>query len=313
MKKAFLFSYSFLFILSLIFTNSAFSQQKMIIAVLDLKPGGVSKPAAQAITDIVRSEFVNVANFTVVERGAMDEILAEQGLQASGCTDASCAVQIGKMLSARKIITGEINLIGKSVMLTLRIIDVEKGVSDYSAREKSESLEKVDTAAVSIARKLTQRIVSGEKEFFTPISAAGYYSRSIIPGWGQMYAGNNTHAAFSAGGFVLSGLLSYYMYTKYQDKRDTYNSANPGSADFSTLRDEYRSSSDMYYYSLGLVGAVYLAHWIDVVFFTAPDFGTATAADKAQEDDIFFALEPVHPVEGNDREKGVSLSAGMRF
>ncbi len=299
--------------LILFFCGTAYSQQKMTIAVLDLKPSGVSAADAKATTDIIRSEFVNVANFTVVERGAMDEILKEQGLQMTGCTDASCAVKIGKLLSARKIITGEINAIGKTVMLTLRIIDVEKGTSDYSAREKATSLDAIDDSAVSIARKLAQRIVSGEKEFFSPISPLGYYARSIIPGWGQMYADYPRHAALFAGAFVASGLASYYMYTRYTDKKDAYDSAKPGEGNFSKLRDDYKTSSNQYYYSLGLIGLVYIAHWIDVIFFTAPEFGVKSTAELEKDDGLYFVIQPVVPVNFYHGDRGLSLTAGIRF
>ena len=98
-----------LFILSV----SAFADEKVTIAVLDLNPKGVSARVANVVADIIRSEFVNIGNFTVVERSQMNAIMEEQGLQMSGCTDSSCAVQFGKLLSARRIVVGEVNKAGK--------------------------------------------------------------------------------------------------------------------------------------------------------------------------------------------------------
>ncbi len=82
--------------------------EKMQIAVLDLEPKGIPKIMAGAVSDIVRSELVKSGYFTVVERGQMDAILREQGFQMTGCTDSACAVQMGKLLSAKKILMGEI-------------------------------------------------------------------------------------------------------------------------------------------------------------------------------------------------------------
>ena len=65
-------------------------------------------------TSLNSSWFMNVNTglFTVGERGEMDSILKEQGFQASGCTDIECAVKIGKLLSANKMLVGEIGKLG---------------------------------------------------------------------------------------------------------------------------------------------------------------------------------------------------------
>jgi len=256
---------------------SSLHAAKMTIAVLDLKGKGVPEAAAQSVSDIIRSEFVNIENFMVVERSAMDEILKEQGLQQTGCTDASCAVQMGKLLSAQKIIVGEMNKIGKAVLLTLRIIDVEKGVSEYSSRDKASAIENVDEAAIKISRKLTQRIVSGEKEFFSPLTPLGYYSRSLVPGWGQIYAGHTVKGSIVAGGFVASWLVVGLAYYNYSLKKDAYDSEPLSSGNFSKRRDEYDTAGKLFDYSFIVVGAVYVLHWVDVIFFSKPEFSSVSA------------------------------------
>ena len=50
----------------LIFAAPSFADD-VTIAVLDLAERGVNKWAAYAASDIVRAEFVNVGNFTVVD------------------------------------------------------------------------------------------------------------------------------------------------------------------------------------------------------------------------------------------------------
>ena len=160
--------------------------EKMFVAVLDLEPKGVSKILAGAVTDVIRSEMVKTGLYTIIERTRMNEILKEQEFQASGCTDQTCAVQIGKLLSAKKVLLGEINKIGKTFMITVRIVDVEKGTSEFAANEKAESEDKLDVAAKNITISLSRNIVEGNKEFFIERkSASSYYMRSIVPGWGQ--------------------------------------------------------------------------------------------------------------------------------
>ncbi len=302
--------------LLIVYVNPLLSADKMTIAVMDIRPNGISNTAAKAASDVIRSEFVNVANFLIVERGAMNEILKEQGLQMSGCTDQSCAVKIGKLLSAQKIVVGEMNIINSTVLFTLRIIDVEKGVSEFSAREKAPSMEEMDIAAVKIARKLTQRIVSGNKEFFTPISPLGYYSRSIVPGWGQFYAGHELKGFTYAGLFVISGVVMYFNYQNYLDKRDAYKYEPIGSDQFAARRSDYQLASYLSWGSLGLMGAVYLAHWVDILFFSKPDFSSPEkVALKQNEEGLFFDVysAAVRVPAARSSELLYQVTVGVRF
>jgi TolB-like protein len=133
--------------------------QKTVIAILDLKPIGVSKMMAQTVASMIRSDLVNMGKFYVVERSQIDEILKEQGFQRTGCTEQSCAIKVGRLVSARKIMIGELHKLGSVLIITVRIVDVEKGISEYAAREKSRSVEVLDEAITRITAKLSERIV----------------------------------------------------------------------------------------------------------------------------------------------------------
>ena len=80
-----------------------YSAEKMRIVVMSLKADGVADRTARTVTNMLRTEFINIGRFTVVERAQMDAILKEQGLQQTGCTDQECAVQIGKLMSAKTL------------------------------------------------------------------------------------------------------------------------------------------------------------------------------------------------------------------
>jgi len=49
--------------------------ENMRIAVLDLTAQGVNPRTAQTVSDMLRTELVNIGKFTVVERGQIDQIL----------------------------------------------------------------------------------------------------------------------------------------------------------------------------------------------------------------------------------------------
>jgi len=156
----------------LLFTSTElYSAEKLRIAILDLKPTKVPATTAKAVSDLLRTRLIDEGLFTVVERNQMDDILKEQGFQQTGCTDASCAVQIGKLLSANKMLIGEVSRLGSAIMLTCRIVDVEKGVAEYATQEKAATEDSLDTAVAAMVEKLTRRI--GGRRFSLPDMVKG--------------------------------------------------------------------------------------------------------------------------------------------
>jgi len=139
-------------------STDGYSSERLRIAILDLKPTKVPATTAKAVSDLLRTRLIDEGLFTVVERNQMDDILKEQGFQQTGCTDASCAVQIGKLLSANKMLIGEVSRLGSAIMLTCRIVDVEKGVAEYATQEKAATEDTLDTAVAAMVKKLTRRI-----------------------------------------------------------------------------------------------------------------------------------------------------------
>jgi type IV secretory pathway VirB10-like protein len=67
----------------------------------------------------------------------MDSVLKEQALQQTGCTSQECAVQVGKMLGVRKLITGRITKVDENLwLLSAQLVDVETAET-----QKAESVE----------------------------------------------------------------------------------------------------------------------------------------------------------------------------
>ncbi|HDP81024.1 MAG TPA: hypothetical protein ENN21_09310 [Spirochaetes bacterium] len=290
---------------------------KMQVAVLDLQPKGVSKVVAGGVGDMVRSDLVDAGVFTVVERGQMNEILKEQGFQMTGCTDSACAVQVGKLLSANKILVGEVTRLGKTIVITVRIVDVEKGVADFAAKETAADEDALEDASRKLSKKLIERI-SGkttaellqERE---PKTMTGYYLRSIVPGWGQMYAGHTYKGLGFMGVFALSAAFSTYAVLDYGKKKKAYDDlpyGSPGS-EFETKYDDYQKAGNMTLLSFGVMGAVYLLHWADALFLSKPEFGKYKSAG-VKEGDVYLDLHVgVDP--GPARERRTTLGATMRF
>ena len=159
----------FLFIFALSIYGA--DNNKILIAVMNLKPVGVDDATAVTVSDLIRTELHNTGLFKIIERAQMEEILKEQAFQESGCTETECAVEIGRLLSANKILVGTVNKLGTAFIINARIVDVENGVMEFADKAKVESESSLDEACSVFARKIANRIksestktVSKEKE-----------------------------------------------------------------------------------------------------------------------------------------------------
>lgn len=129
-----------------------------LIAVLDFKAKGVSRNDAVHVTEWLRTDLINTGRFKVIERSAMDAIFREQSLSMTGCTDTSCAVEVGKLLSAKKMLMGDVELWNDKIFINGRIIDVEKGVAEFAHRESINSIKELDTGTSNFAKNLSRKI-----------------------------------------------------------------------------------------------------------------------------------------------------------
>jgi len=140
------------------YVYKAKNEHMLLIAVIDFEPKGLSRQDAARVSEWLRTELINTNQFRVIERSAMNAILKEQAFAMPGCTDTSCAVQVGKLLSARKMLVGSVEYWNNKVIINGRIIDVEKGVAEFAHRETVNSIKELDTGATSFAKNLARRI-----------------------------------------------------------------------------------------------------------------------------------------------------------
>lgn len=250
----------FLFVIIILLLNSQLLMaKKMRIAVMDFKAMGVSKSLAKNVSELIRGEMINTNEFIIIERSQMNEILREQAFQKTGCTEVSCAVKLGKLLSARKILIGHVMKVGDVFVISGRIVDVEKGVSEYSARKSVETKRELISAAESFAITLTGRIEGsspeiseGEKstevknmkpEYYSP-KTAGF--SSVLPFWSGSW--NN---GFDIFGLCFVGLkigslyMINYSINSYNDRISELETENDNLDRAISKEDDFWDSADM--------------------------------------------------------------------
>ena len=308
MRKEFL-RYIIIQVIIILFIIPAAAAEKMQVAVLDLKADGVPVKTARTVSNIIRSELVDAGKFTVVERTQMDVILKEQGFQMTGCTDNECAIQIGKMISASKMLVGEVSPIGRSIIITVRIVDVERGVSQFSAKEKSHSENELDATVEKLTRKLVAKIEEGQKRpgIGYDISKSGYYLRGLVPGWAQVYSGYRGKGYVFMGVFLVSGIAATVARFDYVNKKNDYNDLGIG-----TTQDEYRAKYDDYdkaatlsNITIGLFLVQYVVNFADLFFISKPNFTAYSYGPVYEKEQCTLAMDYSTDIQG-DRVTRVS-------
>lgn len=134
------------------------SEEKVRLAVMDLEALGLDESIALTISDLLRTELFKTELFILIERKEMQEILKEQEFQVSGCAETECAVQLGRLLSAHKVLVGTLSKLGDVYILNARMVDVETGEMEFgekvTARTKSELIKATEAYSRAIVKKM---------------------------------------------------------------------------------------------------------------------------------------------------------------
>ena len=100
---------------------------RFTLAVLDLDNLGVDESLAASVMNLVVSRLANVSFIDLVERGDVQQVLDEVRLQNTGITSPRDAAEIGRLLNAENVLLGNVNQLGSSLTVALRLVETESG------------------------------------------------------------------------------------------------------------------------------------------------------------------------------------------
>ncbi len=123
------------------------------MAVLPLEANDVSETDASIATQYLTTELIRQGRFEVLEREYMAQIMEEQAMVLT-CTDVECAIEIGKILAAERVLVGSVTRSSGYYVLSVRMIDVEEGRVIGSTTERSAAS---GTALSELAKDIGQR------------------------------------------------------------------------------------------------------------------------------------------------------------
>lgn len=106
------------------------------------------EPLSKGIADLLITEMAQNTGIRVVERENLQKLLDEQNLARDGRADEATAARIGKLLGAKHIVTGSFITDNKGTMvLTLKSVDTETGVVEWTHRGQGKTAEFLDLIA----------------------------------------------------------------------------------------------------------------------------------------------------------------------
>jgi curli biogenesis system outer membrane secretion channel CsgG len=132
--------------------------KKMRMAVLELTPLKVRPELATGVTDLLITELVNCGEFDVLERTQVAQILNEQGFQQTGVTDASAAVEAGRMLNTDMVMIGTLQQFDQSLVINVRIVEVSTAKILFADREVADNNDKLIDASSLLIDSITARV-----------------------------------------------------------------------------------------------------------------------------------------------------------
>jgi len=148
---------------------AAAQPQRESMAVLELEIVGSTKEQGAVLTNQLRAELLKTGRWTMINRAELDKIMKEQAVQLQTCTEPSCAVQLGKLLGVRKIVTGQVTKVTDALwQLSVLLTEVETG--EIKRQELVNHSGDFSSLFLSGMANLAQRLSATEQELASGVT-----------------------------------------------------------------------------------------------------------------------------------------------
>ncbi|RLD23307.1 MAG: hypothetical protein DRI71_05625 [Bacteroidetes bacterium] len=117
------------------------------IAILSISSKNITSDAA-TVRNILQLEVEKTNIFSVMDKYDIQDILSDSGKEFKNCYGKSCLVEVGKILKADVMLTGNVERYGEKIVVTLRLINVH-----------SESIEKVQVGEYINLQEELQKMI----------------------------------------------------------------------------------------------------------------------------------------------------------
>ncbi len=111
--------------------EAATAPASITVAILPFDANLPGSPdTGKQIADTLTATLGSMDGLTLVDRDALGKVLTEHALNLTGLVDADKAVQVGKLVGAKLLVTGRAFVLGKQLFVTAKIIGTETSLVD---------------------------------------------------------------------------------------------------------------------------------------------------------------------------------------
>lgn len=123
---------------------------------------------SESFSENLTMSLVQTPHLQLVERTQIHSILKEQSFSQSAFVEAETAPQLGKILGAHKVLLGNYQKIGNTLVINTRVVDVETGKIDP---QLATQLKGNPQQVLALQQQLAQHLVSDFQQQFQQVEA----------------------------------------------------------------------------------------------------------------------------------------------
>jgi len=169
-----------------------------IITVLDFSTDGVSESEMKSIISLLSSALFQTEKFTVIDISERERLLQELEFSMSDCTDESCLLEVGRMLSAEGIVVGNLGKVGKRYILSTKLLETETAKTLNTADGFYDDLDTLVDDVYTLAAKLAG-LPAGNGRPGEGAAAAAKEAEPEQPGGGYLSVSGAAGVTFTVG------------------------------------------------------------------------------------------------------------------
>ena len=145
---------------TIIFFTSMIFAENTKIAVINFEANNIPKRTAAKVTDHVRVSLMKYQNLTVIDpfMNISNNRLRRLRINKNNCNDFNCAVKIGKLVKADKVLIGQVDGINYNIEISGKMIDIGKRNIQFKANHTFSYRNNIYTETSAFVNKVTNNL-----------------------------------------------------------------------------------------------------------------------------------------------------------
>lgn len=140
--------------------SDGWTSPPLTLWIMDLNTQGYSLQEGEdrLLVSGITDNLLQHGRVQIVERAVLDRLLEELKLGTSKLIDRSAALDLGRILAARLILTGQLTYLGPQTQVSLRLIETETGRITAAINESFGSAVPASFLATKVSEDLVNRL-----------------------------------------------------------------------------------------------------------------------------------------------------------